>query len=216
MNTFKNIDGKIIVMGMIKAIQTNKEYLSEIDGAIGDGDHGINMNKGFTLCETEIKDKDINFGEALVTLGQILFNEIGGSMGPIYGLLFTEMGSSISDKDEIDAGVFYNMLNSGLAALQEIVTAKVGDKTLVDALVPAIEGMRRAIDNGAGFGDALIAMKEAAIDGRDATKDMVAKLGRASRLGERSRGIIDAGAASCSLLLGSMTDSIVMLLEKES
>ena len=208
MNTFKNNDGKDIVMNMIKTIQDNRDYLSEVDGAIGDGDHGINMSKGFTLCEKNIKDKNIGFGEALMILGDILFNEIGGSMGPIYGLLFTQMGRSLEGCEDIDASKFDDMLTAGILSIQDIVTAKVGDKTLMDALLPAQNAFKETLMREKGFYEALVNMKKAAIEGRDATRDMVARLGRASRLGERSRGVIDAGAASCSLILSSMTDSI--------
>ena len=95
------------------------------------------MSKGFTKCEALLKDKDVSFGEALTSLGDVLFNEIGGSMGPLYGLLFTEMGQSIQEKDVINASSLNDMLGDGLGALREIVTAKVGDKTLMDALIPA-------------------------------------------------------------------------------
>lgn len=213
MQAFKNKDGMAIVTSMIKAIQANKEYLSEIDGAIGDGDHGINMNKGFTLCEVRLKNKSVSFSEALSTLGDVLFNEIGGSMGPLYGLFFTEMGNSIKEKELIDATCINDMLGDGIKALQEIVTAKVGDKTLMDALIPAKESMQEAIDAEEDFATILVKMKNAANKGKDATKDMVAKYGRASRLGERSKGVIDAGAASCSLLLTAMTEGILNQIE---
>lgn len=210
MQMFFNKDSKTITMQMIKVIQDNKAFLSEIDGAIGDGDHGINMSKGFTLCEAVIKDKDIDFANSLLVLGDILFNEIGGSMGPIYGLLFTEMGNSIKDKDIITAEDTYYMLTSGLTALQDIVTAKVGDKTLMDVLIPAINSMKATLDSGCDLKVSLLKMKEAAINGRNITKDMIARLGRASRLGERSRGVIDAGAASCCLLLSAIADGIIV------
>ncbi|MHB1314722.1 MAG: dihydroxyacetone kinase subunit DhaL [Christensenellales bacterium] len=212
MNTFRNKKGKVIVMNMIKTIQANKNYLSEIDGAIGDGDHGINMNKGFTLCEERIKDQLIDFSTAMSTLGDVLFNEIGGSMGPLYGLFFSELGNSIAGQDEIDQHILCGMLSSGLNALQEMVSTKVGDKTMFDALIPAVSAMRQAADEGKNFEEALILMKDAAQAGKDSTKELIAKVGRASRLGERSRGVIDAGAASCSLLLGSLADSVLELL----
>lgn len=212
MSGFQNKDGKPVVMGMIKAIQQNRSYLSEIDGAIGDGDHGINMSKGFTLCEEAIGDQDVSFAEALVTLGDTLLNEIGGSMGPIYGMLFSDMGVSIIDEETVDEEVFSRMLQAGLDSLQDIVPAQVGDKTLMDALLPAIDVYRQTLDRGGSFASALTQMKKAAAAGRDATKDMVAKLGRASRLGERSRGVIDPGAASCAILLEAMADGIAPLL----
>ena len=86
MNSFKNADGKKIVLAMVKAIQDNKAYLGDIDGLIGDGDHGMNMNKGFTICGNKLAEEDASFTEALDELGTILLTEIGGSMGPIYGL----------------------------------------------------------------------------------------------------------------------------------
>jgi dihydroxyacetone kinase-like protein len=213
MEAFQNKDGKSIVMHMIRVIQESKNYLSEIDGAIGDGDHGINMNKGFTLCEAKLKDKEAGFSESLIELGDILFNEIGGSMGPIYGLFFTEMGMFLEGRIGIDAKAFYGMLSAGLEALRDIVTADIGDKTLMDALIPAHKAFGECLDNDGSFEAALRDMKAAANTGRDATKDMVARLGRASRLGERSRGVIDAGAASCSLILSAMADSITELLK---
>jgi len=212
MQSFYNKDGKAIVMGMIKTVQANKEYLSEIDGAIGDGDHGINMSKGFTLCEARLKDKIIGFGESLSVLGDVLFNEIGGSMGPLYGLFFTEMGNSIRGDEIIDANSLNDMLGEGIKALQEIVDAQVGDKTLMDALIPAKESMQKSIDEGEDLITMLAKMKDAAAKGKDGTISMVAKYGRASRLGERSRGVIDPGAASCSLLLASMVDEINKLI----
>lgn len=212
MSAFQNKDGKIIVLTMISAIQKNRDYLSEIDGAIGDGDHGINMNKGFTLCKDALGDKNVSFGEALCTLGDTLLNEIGGSMGPIYGMLFTEMGNSLESKESVDAAAFSAMLHCGLTGLEDIVTAQVGDKTLMDALIPAIEAFDQSLARGSDFATALGSMKHAAAAGRDSTKDLVAKLGRASRLGERSRGVIDAGAASCAILLEAMADGVTALL----
>ena len=212
MASFKNADGKIVVMNMIKAIQDNKEYLSEVDGAIGDGDHGINMNKGFSLCEARIQNLDIPLSEALDTLGTVLFTEIGGSMGPLYGTLFMEMAEAIYESEDVDAAAFHAMLKAAVDGLQEIVDAKIGDKTLMDVLMPAEAAMRDAVEKGESFEQALDTMKKAAQDGRDYTIDLVAKFGRASRLGERSRGILDAGATSCALILSVMADSVKELL----
>ena len=212
MQALNNKNGKTIVISMIKTIQANKEYLSEIDGAIGDGDHGINMSKGFTKCEALLKDKEVSFGEALTSLGDVLFNEIGGSMGPLYGLLFTEMGKSIQEKDVINASSLNDMLGDGLGALREIVTAKVGDKTLMDVLIPAKESLQNSVNDGYDLVSTLEKMKAAAEKGKDATTDMVAKFGRASRLGERSIGVVDPGAASSCLLLKAIADEIMRLI----
>ncbi len=211
MEAFKNQDGKSILLAMVKGIQDNKAYLGEVDGLIGDGDHGMNMNKGFTLFERRHGNGEFSFTEGLDLLGTILFSEIGGSMGPIYGTILMEMAEAGEDYDEIGTKELGEMLAAGLAGLQEIVDAKVGDKTLVDTLSPAIDALKNASAD-TSMKDALENMKKAATDGRDSTKDMVAKFGRSSRLGERSRGVLDAGATSCCIILTSMADAIIALL----
>lgn len=212
MGTFKNEAGKPILMCMVKGIQDNKAYLGEVDGLIGDGDHGMNMNKGFTVFEDRFKEEDISFTEGLDELGMILLNEIGGSMGPIYGTIFMDMAEAGEDLDEIGAADFAAMLEAGLNGLYGIVDARVGDKTLVDTLSPAVDVMKKAGETGQDFKEALVQMKAAAEAGRDSTKDMVAKYGRSSRLGERSRGVLDAGATSCCIILTAMAEGIMDLL----
>lgn len=212
MSTFKNTEGKSVLLKMVKGIQKNKAYLGEVDGLIGDGDHGMNMNKGFTLFEERFKDKDFGFTEGLDELGTILFSEIGGSMGPIYGTVLMDTASAGEDLEDISLEDFANMLASGLEGLQEIVEAKTGDKTLVDTLSPAVDSLKKSSSEGKDFKTALLDMKKAARAGRDSTKDMVAKFGRSSRLGERSRGVLDAGATSCCIILETMADGIMELL----
>lgn len=212
MATFKNEKGKPVLLKMVKGIQDNKAYLSEIDGLIGDGDHGMNMNKGFTLFEDRFKDEDFGFTEGLDELGTILFSEIGGSMGPIYGTILMDAASAGEDLEDISVEDLGNMLAAGLAGLQEIVEAHVGDKTLVDTLSPAVDSLKESAAAGKDLKEALLDMKKAAQAGRDSTKDMVAKFGRSSRLGERSRGVLDAGATSCCIILEAMADGIMELL----
>ena len=201
-------EGRAIADALIHTIQTNKDYLSEIDGKIGDGDHGINMNKGFTLCEERLAGKNPSVSEALLTISQTLMEDIGGSMGPLYGMLFDGMGAACEGKDEIDAATFETMLEEAAAGVQDIGSAKRGDKTLLDTLLPAQDAFSAALAEGKDFAQALDAMKAAAEEGWRATEGMVAKVGRASRLGERSRGVLDAGATSCCLLLTALADSI--------
>lgn len=208
MEQFKNSDGKVIVEQMIKVIQENKDYLGTVDGAIGDGDHGINMNKGFTICAERIAGQDCSFAEALIILGDVLLSEIGGSMGPIYGTLFIEMGETAAEKETIDSALFLEMLKNAEAALSDLVDARVGDKTLMDVVLPANAAFENAVRDGKSFDAALDDFIAAANAGREGTKDMVAKFGRASRLGERSRGVLDAGSVSCALLLESMGNTI--------
>lgn len=211
MENFKNEEGLLIVKNLIKTIQDNKDYLSEVDGAIGDGDHGVNMNKGFTLCEGKLGDSKVSMTEALNVLGKTLIMEIGGSMGPLYGTLFIGLAKASKDKEIIDKATFGEMLQSAIEGLQAFDKAKVGDKTLMDTLAPAIEAYKAAIAGDKSFSEALEEMKIAAEEGKESTRDMVAKIGRASRLGERSRGILDAGATSCNLILQSMANSIIEL-----
>lgn len=212
MNAFKNVDGKSILLKIVKGIQDNKAYLGEVDGLIGDGDHGMNMNKGFTLFEKRFLENDIPFTEGLDELGNVLFSEIGGSMGPIYGTVFTDAAEAAEDAEEITVEILAGMLAAGLEGLQGIVDAKVGDKTLVDTLSPAVDSLKTSAEAGDSMTDAMIRMKEAAEKGKDSTKDLVAKFGRSSRLGERSRGVLDAGATSCCIILCAMADGIMELV----
>lgn len=208
MKTFSQEKGIILVDRMIVAIQENKQYLSDIDGAIGDGDHGINMNKGFTLCREALDKQSGNLSYGLKTLGKILMMKIGGSMGPLYGKFFLAIGKSLDEKDPVGKQEFLDALKAALGDIQAISPAKVGDKTLMDVLIPSVETLEAAVAEGASFEDALDRMCKAAETGRDSTVDMIAKIGRSSRLGERSRGVMDAGSASCCLLLTTMANAI--------
>jgi len=210
---FLNKDGKVIVDNLILTIQENKNYLSDIDGLIGDGDHGVNMNKGFTMCQDRMKEEsDVSFSEALKTLGRILMMEIGGSMGPLYGTFFNKMGKRCKGEEVIDQHVFGDMLNDAVVGISELGGAKVGDKTLMDVLIPASEAYALALAEGKDFLGCLSDMQVAAELGWHTTKDLVAKIGRASRLGERSKGVLDAGATSCYLMMTSMTETIRTLM----
>jgi dihydroxyacetone kinase-like protein len=210
----KNKNGKPVLLKMIETIRRNKDYLAEVDGLIADGDHGANMNKGFTIFGDQIKGKEISFTEGLGELGNVLFSKIGGSMGPIYGNIFMSMAKAAGDAGEIDVAELSKMIDAGIGGLHEVAQGEVGDKTLVDTLVPANEALKRAVQAGKPLAEALADMKAAAEQGRDATKDMVARFGRSSRLGERSRGVLDAGAVSCCLLLCAMADGILEQLGK--
>ena len=205
---FSTHDGSAIVADLVSVIVANREYLSEVDGAIGDGDHGINMAKGFAHCGRTIEGRQLTLAEALDELTLSLMEGIGGSMGPLYGSLFIGMADEVRGSEDIDAATFARLLRGGLTSLQDITEAGVGDKCLMDTLIPAVEAFERAQASGASFIDALDAMKSAASQGRDSTKDLVAKIGRASRLGERSLGVLDAGAVSCCLILTQLADSI--------
>ena len=205
-------EGHVVLSALIKVIQDNKQYLSDIDGLIGDGDHGVNMNKGFTLCAEELGDGPTDLSAGLKVLYMILMSKIGGSMGPLYGMFFKAMSKGCKDKDEVDAAVFGNMLALAKEKVLDISGAQPGDKTLLDCLVPAQEAYQTALAAGEPFFQCLEKMSAAAEAGRDATKDLVAKVGRSSRLGERSRGVLDAGATSCCLILQTFATSLQGML----
>lgn len=209
--TFESAAGRPIVEDLIRAVDENAERLSALDGAIGDGDHGVNMRKGFLLAGERLR-LGAPLGEDFGTLGETLLDEIGGAMGPLYGSMLLAMGAAASGVATIDAVRFGAMLDAGVTAVLEIGGARPGDKTLVDVLVPAQLAFHRAIDAGAPFDIALRDMAAAGEGGREATRDLIARIGRASRLGERSIGAIDAGAASAALILSTLASSIASLL----
>jgi len=208
MQTFSSQNGSVIVDNLITTIRENKQYLSDIDGMIGDGDHGVNMNKGFTLCMEELDKKPGDLVYSMKTLARILLMEIGGSMGPLYGKFFKHFTLPLEGKEEIGGEDYALALESALAGIQTVSTAVPGDKTLLDSLVPAIKGFRNALNQQKSFTESLNEMVLAAREGLESTKEMIAKVGRASRLGERSKGVHDAGASSCFLILESMAGSI--------
>ena len=212
MSSFKNSGASSVVYNVINTIIDNWVYLSEVDGLIGDGDHGVNMNKGFTLTKNRLGGKEVSMSEGFNVLGKTLILEIGGSMGPLYGTFFTEFSKGFKEVEDIDREAFGAALQGALKGMQAFDKAKVGDKTLMDTLVPAIDAYKAALTQGKDFKAALQDMKVEAEKGKESTKDMVAKIGRAARLGERSRGVLDAGATSCNLILQSMADAIAALL----
>jgi dihydroxyacetone kinase phosphoprotein-dependent L subunit len=202
------IDGKDVVLSIIDAIESNKAWLSEIDGAVGDGDHGVNMAKGMAMVKEKIGAAGGDTGALLRLTGMTLLANIGGAMGPIYGTFFMRMGKAIEGKDGVSEEDLLAMLSSALEGIKQRGGAKVGDKTLVDALEPAIKGYQDALKADAGFAAAIDRMIESAREGMEGTKELVAKVGRSSRLGERSKGTIDAGAASCYLILKALGESL--------
>jgi dihydroxyacetone kinase-like protein len=212
MKSFTNQEGARIVDDLIAAIRENKQHLSDIDGAIGDGDHGVNMAKGFGLAAEELGQNPGNLSHGLGVLGKTLMMRIGGAMGPLYGNFFRSMAKAIQERESIDAGAFGEMLRAAGEGIRTLSQAEVGDKSLVDALYPAVDAYGNALEEGKDFEESLEAMVEAARAGRDSTRDLVSKIGRSSRLGERSRGTLDAGATSCCLILETMAAGIRELI----
>ena len=199
-----------VVLDLITTINDNRAYLSEIDGAIGDGDHGINMSKGFSQCRDRLLAEPAlpGLSDALETLGMTLLEGIGGSMGPLYGSFFIGLSETLAGAQQLDAELFGRALVNAIDQVETVGSAKVGDKTLIDTLVPARDAYLAALSGGADFTAALSALVAAAEAGWQSTKALQARVGRASRLGERSIGVLDAGATSCFLLLKTLATSL--------
>ena len=214
MQYFYNEENSKIVKYIISKIHENAALLSEIDGETGDGDHGVNMNKGFMMADDRINDKDC-FTEALKILGRTLINDIGGSMGPIYGTFFSKINRALKTEEKIDASSFLKAISDAKQGIMDLAGAKIGDKTLVDTISPAYEEYKISFDEGKNFESCLESLKLGAEKGKESTRDMVAKIGRAARLGERSKGHLDAGATSCCIILTAMADKIIENLKED-
>jgi dihydroxyacetone kinase-like protein len=192
---------------MADVIQENKQHLTELDSAIGDADHGINMNRGFQKVLTKlpsVEDKDV--GTILKTAGMALVSSVGGAGGPLYGTAFMQAGMAVAGKHELEASDVLAILDAALKGVIMRGKANLGDKTMVDAITPAVNAMREALEDGADTTDALTQATAAAEQGMKDTIPMLAKKGRASYLGERSIGHQDPGATSSYLLIRTMTE----------
>jgi len=209
-----NKDGITVVLDIADVIIKNREFLSEVDGAIGDGDHGINMAKGFNIAKDEISGQDLNMSEGFKVVSNVLMNKIGGSMGPLYGSFFRGLFIASRKSEIIDKIVILSMLEKAYSNIAMISDAKVNDKTLIDVLDPSIKSYKEAVENDEDLISALEKMMLAANEGVEATKSMVANIGRAARLGERSIGHQDAGATSCALILNAFGSSVIRLIKE--
>ena len=190
---------------LCQIIEEQKDYLSELDGAIGDGDHGVNMAKCFRQVKAElpqVKGEDV--GAILLKVGMVVMNSVGGAMGALYGTFFLKAAQAAAGKESLALADFLALIRAGEEGVLAIGKARVGDKTLVDTLHPAVEALGQAHDQGLGMSRALAEMVAAARSGMESTKEIQARLGRASRLGERTLGHQDAGATSCFFILQAL------------
>jgi dihydroxyacetone kinase-like protein len=191
-------------------IEANRDRLTQLDAAIGDADHGINMSRGFSavlgaLDATEAKAATP--GAILTLTGNTLISKVGGASGPLYGTAFRRAGKALGGAADVDLAALSAALDAALAGVQQLGAAREGDKTMVDALAPAIRAFSKAIAAGAPPDDAFSVLVEAARAGATATISMQALKGRASYLGPRSVGHEDPGAVSASLILGALRDA---------
>lgn len=191
------------------AVATERDRLSDLDAAIGDADHGANLDRGMQAVLARLPsvvDKDI--GTILKTVGMTLVSTVGGASGPLYGTLFLQMGNATADKLELAPADWLAGLRAGVSGVAMRGKASPGDKTMLDALVPAVAALENAVANGSSAAEALRLSAEAAEQGAAATIPLVARKGRASYLGERSAGHQDPGATSSALLLRAAVKSL--------
>ena len=183
-------------------VAANKAYLTDLDSAIGDADHGINMDRGFSAVVGKLDGlAGPDVGATLKTVGTTLVSTVGGASGPLYGMFFMQMGGAVIGKEALTLEEFAMAFETGLGGVLRIGKAEPGDKTMVDALLPARDALRAAMTDGATIGSAVARMADGAQEGMLATVPLVARKGRASYLGERSAGHQDPGATSTHLLL---------------
>jgi dihydroxyacetone kinase-like protein len=191
-----------------QVLRDQKEYLTALDSAIGDADHGINMDRGFQAVLAKLPTYPTgDVGALLKGVGMTLVSTVGGASGPLYGTFFLQLGGPTAGKADVDVSEFATALDAGIAGIQRLGKAEPGDKTMLDALLPAQAALHRAVDEGAGPADALGAAAAAAEEGMRATIPLVARKGRASYLGDRSAGHQDPGATSSHLLLKAAADA---------
>lgn len=191
------------------AIAENKDSLTDLDSAIGDADHGINMNRGMTAVIAKLDGGgSADVGALLKTVGMTLVSSVGGAGGPLYGTLFLRLGAAADAKDELTDEDWVAMVAAGVEGVQSRGKAEPNDKTMVDALIPARDALAAAVASGEPFADALRAAAAAAEEGMKATIPLVARKGRASYLGERSAGHQDPGATSSWLLMRTAAETL--------
>jgi dihydroxyacetone kinase-like protein len=188
-------------------IEENKDHLTQLDAAIGDADHGVNLVRGFTAVAAAVDEKaPATPGELLVTVGSTLISKVGGASGPLYGTAFRRAGKALGTSPDVSPDALGHALEAALEGVQGLGAAVEGDKTMVDALAPAVRAYQQALTAGASLGGAARAAAAAAEKGAEATIPLQALKGRASYLGPRSVGHQDPGATSTTLILSALAD----------
>ncbi|OIU88865.1 dihydroxyacetone kinase subunit DhaL [Microbacterium sp. AR7-10] len=187
------------------AMNDNREWLTELDSAIGDADHGANMARGMAAVVDKLDaGAPETIDELLKGVGMTLVSSVGGASGPLYGTFFLRMGIAAGAVPTLDAASLATALRAGLDGVVARGKAEAGDKTMYDAMAPAVDALDSTLAAGVGLAAALVAAADAAAAGRDATRPLVARKGRASYLGERSAGHLDPGAASTAILFETL------------
>jgi dihydroxyacetone kinase-like protein len=190
-------------------VAENKDFLTELDSAIGDADHGINMNRGMMAVVGKLDGlAEADIAATMKTIGMTLVSTVGGAGGPLYGTLFLQFGTSTAGKDRLELADWAAMIEAGVDGVRARGKAELGDKTMLDALSPARDTLTEAAADGSTFGAALAAAASAAEEGMKATIPLVARKGRASYLGERSAGHQDPGATSSWMLMRTAAETL--------
>jgi phosphoenolpyruvate---glycerone phosphotransferase subunit DhaL len=191
------------------AVRQQRNRLTQLDAAIGDGDHGTNMVRGFDAVDRALAGRGEDApGQVLITSGKTLVSTVGGASGPLWGSALRRAGRSLGAAPEIDGAQLAGALEAALAAIKELGAAEVGDKTIVDALEPAVAALRTALGAGEPLARALEETAAAAEEGAQATVPLQARKGRASYLGERSVGHQDPGATSTALIMRALVRAV--------
>lgn len=195
------------VRAIAASVEAEKDRLTRLDSAIGDADHGNNLHRGFTAVDAALETHPAaTAGDVLITTGSTLISKVGGASGPLYGSLFRAAGKHLTQAEPTPAQLA-DALDAGLAAVRKLGSAQVGDKTMVDALSPALEALRASAESGAGLAAAARAAAKAAGVGAESTIPLQARKGRASYLGQRSQGHEDPGAASTALIFTALAEA---------
>lgn len=196
------------IAGIANAIIQNKDFLTDLDREIGDADHGVNMARGFEAVLAKVPQDNADIGAVLKKTGMTLLSTVGGASGPLYGTAYMEAGKAAAGKEKLTPEDFKDMLAAAIEGIKKRGKAVQGEKTMLDALIPALEEYTAKLESGASMQDALDAACEAAIKGVEFTKTIRATKGRASYLGNRSIGHQDPGATSAALTLEAIRDFI--------
>jgi phosphoenolpyruvate---glycerone phosphotransferase subunit DhaL len=192
------------------SLREQRDYLTQLDAAIGDADHGTNMDRGFTAVVEKLgaADGPVPPGRLLITAGGTLVSTVGGASGPLWGTALRRAGRTLGDAEEFGSDELVSALDAALEGVVELGAAQEGEKTMVDALAPAVRTLRESLAQGASLPEALQAAFEASEEGMRATVPLQASKGRASYLGERSIGHQDPGATSTTLILGALAKTV--------
>jgi dihydroxyacetone kinase-like protein len=190
-------------------LDEKKTYLTELDSPIGDADHGINMARGFSKVVEKLPSvAETDIGNILKTSGMTLLSTVGGASGPLYGTFFMRAGAALQGKQELDGADLLKLLETGIEGVVQRGRAELGDKTMIDALVPAVQALKTSLEAGGDLTHALEACAAAAEAGAQSTIPLIARKGRASYLGERSAGHQDPGATSAAYLLATLLEVV--------